>query len=121
MTYLRSLNTIIVTLMILFSTNYTLAANENCGYSNSRILINKEAQATLVADNVITGVTIPSSPYMLVSNSDDEAKRQCGSRCQQQVRGCMDMICKNSNDRPNCHQGCLNRYKECKVSCGYDP
>lgn len=44
--------------------------------------------------------------------------QQTAAVCQQQAHGCMDNICPRSQDPEACRQGCIDRYKECKVAAG---
>ncbi len=50
--------------------------------------------------------------YILI-DCDKNAARLC----QFQANGCFD-ICKVSNNVKNCNDGCLDRYKDCKVTAG---
>ena len=61
------------------------------------------------------------SPFLLLTQNAASEKEACGSRCQQQANGCYD-VCDRPTvpNRQECHDGCLNRYRECKIMCGYD-
>jgi hypothetical protein len=43
--------------------------------------------------------------------------RNAAAVCQQQAHGC-DNLCNASNNPKSCHDGCMDRYKDCKVSAG---
>lgn len=45
------------------------------------------------------------------------AEDDCRRSCQAAVYSCYD-FCKTVRDPVNCRQGCLNRYKSCKIGCG---